>query len=107
MNIKNDNIDFIDTSKKDKLSNDYYKIVHPNFEDIYSHLEINVLRKGPKRLVKYEIHTQGKGKFTYDYFKLKNIEIDSYDIAQGIEKNEKNPDIAIEVEELSERHEKS
>lgn len=105
MNIKNDNVDFIDFAQTNKLSKEYYKIAHPNFEDIYSHLEINIIRKGKNRLVKYEIHTDDKGQYTYDYFKLKNIEINSFDDAQGIEQKKVDELIAIKVNELSEQHE--
>ncbi|MFM5448554.1 HNH endonuclease [Aeromonas veronii] len=62
----------------------YYKFVHPNLDKIENHIERNVVQKGRARIVKYLFPMKtDKGYFTYDYFKLKELEIDSANQAQG------------------------
>lgn len=88
MDIKGSRIDFL-SSKKIKSAgtlfrSKYYKIVHPNLDDIESHIERNVIQKGRVRIVKYLFPIKSpKGYFTYEYFNLKELEVDSANQAQG------------------------
>jgi hypothetical protein len=60
-----------------------------------------------KRLLKYRVFNGStKGAFTYEYFKLKNLELSSFDEAQGaserIEISE--PSVAYSFDELENRY---
>jgi hypothetical protein len=64
-----------------------YDIVHPNYDEWESHLDRQAQQSNRKLLVKYRvIGGSAKGSYTYDYFALKDLEIDSFDEGQGIEK---------------------
>jgi len=90
MNIKNDRIDFIvdlNTIKPDyKVSNKYY-FIHPNFDNYFDHINYEVTIKNNKKLIKY-ISKSEKGKYTYKYFRLDKIEIDTLNEAQGVKNHE-------------------
>jgi hypothetical protein len=63
----------------------FYKFIHPNLDNYDAHLKMHVERFGKKnRLLKYRVINESpKGVFTYEYFKLKNLELNSFDKAQG------------------------
>ena len=82
MLIKNDNIDFIDGSISNFFSPQYYKFVHPNFDDVQIHLVRLVMQMGQDRLVKYVVRNSLKGEFAYEYFRLSDFEIGAFDEAQ-------------------------
>ena len=80
---------------------EYYKIVHPNLDIINDHIEIFVLRNKKVRLTKYFYKTE-KGKYTYNYFKLKDIEIKKIDESQGINTKIISSEIRKTIEDLFE-----
>jgi hypothetical protein len=62
----------------------YYKFIHPNLDNYNAHLLYCSIQRGRKKLIKYDIvDGSPKGQFNYDYFKLEQLELNSYDIAQG------------------------
>jgi len=68
----------------DYYRSEHYKFIHPNLDIYTDHLVIVTNRVGSKYLNKYVIKTQDKGAYTYNYFKLKDFEIDTFNRAQGI-----------------------
>ncbi|AZB33994.1 HNH endonuclease [Chryseobacterium bernardetii] len=62
----------------------HYKIVHPNLDTYANHIIIKQMREGDLILYKYICKDKQKGKYTYDYFKLNELEIDTINEAQGI-----------------------
>ncbi len=88
MKIKNTDTSFlsvpIENLPRRVFKSKYYKFIHPNIDDIESHIERNVIQKGKIRIVKYLIQNNSeKGWFTYRYFKLKDFEIDAANQSQG------------------------
>lgn len=100
MNIKNDRIDFIVdlvTIKHDyKISNKYH-FIHPNFDDYFDHIDYEATIRNNKKLIKY-IKKSEKGEYTYNYFHLERIEIDTFNESQGIknQNSELNPNLSQE-----------
>lgn len=87
MNIKRDNTDFvvdINTIKSNYRQSHQYYFIHPNFDVYHDHMSYECHIKNHIKLIKYT-HLSDKGKYTYEYFKLRNLEIDTLDRAQGIE----------------------
>ncbi|SDR02394.1 hypothetical protein SAMN05421664_3160 [Chryseobacterium soldanellicola] len=101
MNIKNDRIDFIvDISKIKpdyKISNKYY-FIHPNFDNYFEHIDYEVSIRNNKKLIKY-ITKSDKGRYSYTYFHLERIEIDTFSEAQGVKTldTELNPTLPEET----------
>ncbi|GGG50950.1 HNH endonuclease [Epilithonimonas arachidiradicis] len=97
MTIKNDRIDFIvdlKTIKPDyRISNKYF-FIHPNFDNYFDHIDYEATIRNNKKLIKYIKKTE-KGKYTYNYFHLDRIEIDTFDNVQGVKIQgvELNPDL--------------
>lgn len=60
-----------------------YLFIHPNFDRSDDHLSRLAVQFDSKRLIKYFIkNDSAKGAFTYEYFRLKELEVDSFDAAQ-------------------------
>ncbi|MFM0036396.1 hypothetical protein [Paraburkholderia strydomiana] len=88
MQIKGQRTDFLvdpnfaKTRKQDPAA---YFFVHPNFDERKHHLERQSVQLGSKRIVKYVVKPGSiKGQYTYDYFRLRELEIDSFDSAQSV-----------------------
>lgn len=65
---------------------DNYDFVHPNYDEWELHLNRQAQQSNKKMLVKYMIMGgSAKGAYTYDYFALRELEVDSFDQGQGIE----------------------
>lgn len=101
MNIKNDRIDFIvDLSKikpNYKVSRKYH-FIHPNLDNYFDHIDYESTIRNNKKLIKYNCKSE-KGKYTYSYFHLDRIEINTLSKVQGVEitTNELNPDIPEDI----------
>lgn len=67
----------------------HYKIIHPNLDRYTEHLLLKHVRNGDSIFIKYIRMNNLKGKFTYDYFKLNELEIDTIKGAQGINTSRK------------------
>lgn len=88
MNIKNTKVDFLSHTREDLpnriFRSRYYKFIHPNLDKYSKHLELFSMQRGQDRMIKYSIlNDSQKGSYTYEYFKLKDLEIDTFDKAQG------------------------
>jgi hypothetical protein len=71
-----------------------YTFVHPNCDAVFDHLSIFVVQANDKLLVTYGFtNGSAKAQRTYDYFRLKEIEINSFDEAQGLASA--TPDIGL------------
>lgn len=86
MKMKRDDLDFLrlPVDAADIWDGQKYRLIHPNIDERNAHLERVVLQRNAKKFVKYVvIGDSEKGKFSYDYFRLKEFEVDSFDTAQG------------------------
>lgn len=86
MSIKGQRTDFLVNEKTIHLNpqqSDQYKFIHPNLDNYEDNLQHLVVVIGSKELIKY-IPRKPKGTYTYEYFKLEQMEINSFDAAQGI-----------------------
>lgn len=89
MELKSEDDEFVvdKTSRAKIQSSENYLIVHPNFDRWEEHLYRESQQFNTKVLVKFGIvGDSAKGRYTYDYFELQNLEKDSFDKAQGIER---------------------
>ena len=82
MNIKKADVAFLEEAGS-LLDSARYKLAHPNFDNVEEHLVRLSQQIGRARIVKYMIKTAAKGQYTYDYFRLLELETNSYDEAQG------------------------
>jgi hypothetical protein len=103
MNIKKDRIDFIvdmATINPDYKVSQKYLFIHPNFDDYFDNIDYDMIIKNNKKLIKYTSKTE-KGKYTYSYFYLDKIEIDTLNSAQGIDVkiNDLNLDIPDSIKD--------
>lgn len=86
MKMKRDDLDFLRLpfDSADIEDGQKYRLVHPNIDERDAHLERVVLQRNAKKFVKYVVLGDSeKGRFSYDYFRLKEFEVDSFDTAQG------------------------
>ena len=87
MEMKGSRVDFLvdsDAVHMQHESSDQYLIVHPNLDRWSDFLDRKSEQTVTATLVKYKIlGCQPKGKFTYDFFKLSRLEVDSFNVAQG------------------------
>ncbi|MDV5097286.1 hypothetical protein RYH74_08290 [Pseudomonas sp. LSJ-87] len=106
MEIKGEDDNFVidktDASKL-KLSSNYL-FVHPNFDEWEKHLTREAHQISRFVFVKYAIiDNSTKGQYTYEYFKLKDLEIESLNAAQGIKNPAPDPsEGAIEARAIAE-----
>lgn len=84
-----------------------YKFIHPNFDNYFDHLDYEVNIKNQKKMIKYSVvNDSSKGKYTYEYFDLKKLEIESFNGAQGVKIEEKNystlmpEELVVEIQNL-------
>ncbi|MES1181990.1 MAG: HNH endonuclease [Flavobacterium sp.] len=61
----------------------HYKIIHPNLDTYTTHIVLKTVRNGNAIFIKYVKKDDQKGKYTYDYFKLNELELDTINKAQG------------------------
>jgi uncharacterized protein (TIGR02646 family) len=91
MKIKGQRVDFFnsDILKFPKIDKDqlfkhkHYRFAHPNLVRCFDHLWIQFVQNGPDRIFRYRILTE-IGKYTYDFFQLREFETESMNIAQGL-----------------------
>lgn len=109
MLVKKDDISFIsdtaDFSTTYFLS-DNYKLIHPNIDSYYCHLSYAVSIRNFETMIKYTVvGDSSKGNFTYNYFKLNELEIDSFNKSQGAQgrievSSAIDPETALDIENL-------
>jgi uncharacterized protein (TIGR02646 family) len=98
MKMKRDKLDFLNlpVEMAEIAISDKYKIIHPNIDDKNSHLKRVALQCSDIRIVKYvPIGNSEKGLFSYQYFQLKELEIDSFDAAQNANQTESEAIAAV------------
>lgn len=79
-------VDKLDTAKFTSSSN--YLFLHPNFDQWDQHLTRITHQVNAAFVVKYTLISENpKGRYTYDYFNLKHLEIDCFDAAQGVKRS--------------------
>lgn len=100
MRVKKADVAFLEEAGS-LLDSARYKLAHPNFDDVEEHLVRLSQQAGRKRIVRYMIKTAAKGQYTYDYFRLLELEINSYDEAQGA--NQTDPANPSEFETMRSR----
>lgn len=91
MKMKRDKLDFLNSpfDIADLETSEKYKIIHPNIDNRNSHLRRVVFQDNEFRIVKYApIKNSEKGTFSYNYFHLVELEIDSFDSAQNANQEE-------------------
>lgn len=83
----------------------YYKFIHPNLDKFCEHMDfintrindISFKKYIPKKLSK-------KGKYTYQYFKLDELESDTLTKIQGGSVPDKNTDVALQIRDVLKKH---
>lgn len=74
-----------------------YKFIHPNLDDYFIHLEYFVKVVNGEMMIKYIVqNNSSKGAYTYDYFKLFDLEVDSFNKVQGIQVAKPNRELIDE-----------
>ena len=88
MNVKGEDISFLndpDVANNNPEAANNYKFIHPNFENYFDHLSFESIIRNDNKMIKYiVVNGSVKGKYTYEYFKLKELEVDTMNQAQGI-----------------------
>lgn len=82
---------------------DLYDIVHPNLDNINSHIGVVANRVDDERYLQY-IPRSDKGASTYCYFKLAEIEVKGFDKIQGVEVEESNSSVSERVVEIFKKY---
>lgn len=60
-----------------------YRLIHPNYDCYKDHIRIVCYQDDDITVVKYTKLGSEKGDYTYDYFNLRELEVGSFDAAQG------------------------
>lgn len=60
-----------------------YRLIHPNYDRYRDHIRIASYQDDDITVVKYTKLGSAKGDYTYDYFNLRELEVGSFDVAQG------------------------
>jgi hypothetical protein len=106
MEYKKDKDDFV-ASKNDPaslLDSANYSFIHPNFDFYKEHLSRFAVEADDAVLVKYTlVNGSTKGAFTYTYFNLRGLEVESFDLAQGLRQSQEPGEAALEIRALAGR----
>lgn len=88
MQIKGADLSFISPEADMLITpflSDNYLLIHPNLDNYYEHIEVLSVRQNDNELILYStINDSEKGIYTYNYFRLYNLEVRSFDKVQGI-----------------------
>lgn len=113
MQIKKADIGFLTTDLKERygiFKHNYfqskcYKFIHPNLDCVYDHLDVKNVRVNKLNFKKY-IPKKGskKGRYTYDYFKLNELESDNLTEIQGGKVVKRDTEISIEIGDIFKKH---
>ncbi|RZK14960.1 MAG: hypothetical protein EOO43_15650 [Flavobacterium sp.] len=112
MQIKKNRVDFIRdvaTILQNPEDAQQYLFLHPNLDSYYDHMDYFVTIRNAAKSVKY-IPLKEKGRYTYEFFQLEKLEIETLNIAQGIIEEEESglvlqipTDLVAESKELIEQ----
>lgn len=109
MLIKKDDIKFLAVfpiPNDGQNKSETYKIIHPNLDEYFKHLSLFSKTVNEKKIIKYTVVNKSqKGSFTYDFFKLSELEVNSFDTAQGVKERQEfseiiSPEISKKISEL-------
>lgn len=101
---KNNKIDFvIDPNDAEALRTSLnYRLIHPNFDLYKDHIRFSRTQDDDITIVKYtKVPGSEKGNYTYDYFKLRDLEVGSFDEAQGVPVTDHLSEGGLEVRALA------
>jgi hypothetical protein len=107
MSIKKNRTDFLVDAATIHLSpqqSDQYHFIHPNLDEYRQHMRYIAFTVDEQDMVKY-IPLLPKGQYTYDFFRLQEKEVDSFNRAQGIEESESEavlPDQPAAIQQAAE-----
>ncbi len=74
-------IDLVDATVLQTSVN--YHLIHPNYDLYKDHIRISSMQGDDMTIVKYTKTGSHKGQYTYEYFNLQELEVGSFDKAQG------------------------
>src|SRR5690554_1627034 len=109
MNVKKEKVDFLidlALTRANPQDPSLYKFIHPNFDIDDQHVNYIFNIDNQKKVIKViVVGESNKGKFTYDYFRLNELEIDTLNQAQGAKKKEEltdqiDPEIKSQLENI-------
>ncbi|MGB3899754.1 MAG: hypothetical protein WA973_14515 [Mesorhizobium sp.] len=78
-----------------------YRLIHPNYDLYKDHILISVKQDDDVTVVKYTKQGTAKGDYTFDYFKLGELEVGSFDVSQGRPELEDLGEGALEARSLA------
>ncbi|HEX9954167.1 MAG TPA: hypothetical protein VGB48_03005 [Allosphingosinicella sp.] len=82
-------------------SSNYY-FIHPNFDLWNEHLTRVAVQVNAKNIVKILRKDSEKAAYTYDFFNLQELEVDSFDAAQGLDVRSPEAVAVMELRKLAE-----
>ena len=100
LNIKGTKTNFVtdlNAVRATPQNTELYKIIHPNFDYYYAHIKYLTVTENQYKFILYRVVAGSeKGQFTMDFFKLKELEVNTLNTAQGLklpeELSDKIPD---------------
>jgi len=87
MRIKQERTDFLvdpQTIRANAQRSDQYRLIHPNLDEYTPNMGLLEVGVDGKRFVKYNAKTD-KGKYTYSFFELDKLEVETLNELQGID----------------------
>ena len=82
-------------------TSDNYRFVHPNFDLWDDHLIRLAVQVNARNIVKILRNDSAKGAYAHEFFNLQDLEIDSFDAAQGLENGAEESAAVIELRKLA------
>ncbi|KRW59615.1 hypothetical protein AO726_12485 [Pseudomonas sp. TTU2014-080ASC] len=105
MEYKGSNTDFVvdPDDEAQLMESEGYRFIHPNFDLYREHMSRSSQEANESVIVKYTIVPGSlKGEYTYNYFNLRGLEVNSFDRAQGLQASESLGEAAVETRSLAE-----
>jgi hypothetical protein len=102
MTIKGEKVSFYlgISGKDDPFKSELYTFLHPNFDDRRDHLRTVNFQVDEDLLIKYCVLAgSAKGEATYEFFRLSELEINTFDRAQGNTAEARLDDLPPEIAE--------
>ncbi|WP_448698136.1 HNH endonuclease [Mucilaginibacter sp. AW1-3] len=107
MSIKRNRTDFLVDASTIRLraqQSDQYQFIHPNLDIYRQHMSYVAFALDDQDMVKYT-PLKPKGQYTYDFFRLYEKEVNSFNLAQGIKGDESEvllPDQPLDIQHAAE-----
>lgn len=105
MEIKRQDISFFHGVMGEFYSSNNYRFIHPHSDIYWNHMKYSVQVENDFMLIQYSVvDGSAKGLYTYKYFRLEELEINTLNVAQGLVNEEISPaidqDLASEIRKL-------